>query len=99
MTSIWNNNIEYKIIFWNDINFGCKDLSYCGICSTPEDGYFKDNELIEDIICKNCSLSWKFIENLYELFEDENISDNYPEIDFSKMCYYSAIYHDDKLLK
>ena len=45
------------------MNFGTEHNSKCGICSLPEEGYWKNGNLQEDILCLGCSSEWKYNEN------------------------------------
>ena len=46
---------EYIIIYWYNMYFGTPKNSCCGICNVPEEGYWKNGILQEDIICSFCS--------------------------------------------
>ena len=45
------------------MNFGTKDNSKCGICGLPEEGYWKNGKLQQDILCVDCNCVWKYNEN------------------------------------
>lgn len=49
-----------KEIKWSTMNFGTEEKSKCGICGTAEPGYWKNGELMEDIVCNQCALTWKY---------------------------------------
>lgn len=43
-----------------DLDFGTEEASTCGICRVPATGYWKNGELVEDIICEGCSAIYEF---------------------------------------
>ena len=65
---------QEKTICWDEMDFGCKEQSKCGICGCDQDGpdlmefaWSDDGELLEDIICTVCEKNWAYDpdDNLY----------------------------------
>ena len=42
------------------MNFGNSKDSFCGICGKDEEGFWKGDELVADIICNVCSADWVY---------------------------------------
>jgi hypothetical protein len=42
------------------MDFGNSKNSSCGICRKPEEGFWKGDELVADIICDVCSADWVY---------------------------------------
>ena len=48
-------------IEWENMDFGTEKEPKCGICHAPqeeEDAYYRDGELMEDVICSTCQEDW-----------------------------------------
>jgi hypothetical protein len=47
------------IILWKNMDFGTEKEPQCGICEAPEEvAYYRDGELMEDLICYICQECW-----------------------------------------
>lgn len=50
-------------IQWKDMDFGCEQMSLCGICGIEQPGcewYWRKGSLTHDIICEECSKKWEY---------------------------------------